>query len=292
MTDIEKLTPVDVKKQEREDVALWSVTTILGALDKPGLLYWTGEQAALAAVRQQATWRGMLEDEGDTCDHGSARYCGAVKWLRDARFRRAPGEKSAAELGTEVHAAAEEYVITGRRPDVSEDVEPFLRQFEAWCERVQPAYQAAEVTVYNPTYGYAGTADAFLTIQGQRLAGDYKTSQEPTDSKGNPKTPYPEVALQLAAYVGAEFAAAWRPRRFEKWRRRYYLLSEAERAAAVPVPEVDAGLAILITPEYCHGYVVDVGPTTFTSFLYVQEAFRWQQETSRTVIASKPLEVL
>ena len=284
--------PIDVPKPDEQDAQLWSVTTIIGALDKPALMYWSAEQAALAAVNQQATWQGMVTDEEDRCDHESADECGAVKWLRDARFRRTPGEKSAAKLGTEVHAACEEYVITGTRPEVADEVEPFLRRFEEWCDRNQPSYQAAEVTVYSPTYGYAGTCDAFLTIDGQRFIADYKTSRKSADSRGNARKPYPEqVALQLAAYANADFAAAWRPRRYEKWRRRYYLLSAAERAAAIPVPEVDAGLAIQITPEFCHAYPIDVGQETHTAFLYVIEAHRWLRETSRTVMAGEPLEV-
>lgn len=288
---IRRPAPEDVPRKGSDDAELWSVTTIIGALDKPGLMYWACEKSAVAAVNQQATWQGMVTDEGDACDHQSADTCSAVKWIRDARYRKVPGEKSDTEMGTDVHAACEEYVITGARPDVTADVEPYLRQFEDWCQRAQPAYQAAEMTVYSPTYGYAGTCDAVLTVGGVRAIVDYKTSRKVVDSRGNKRGPYPEVALQLAAYAHAEFAAAWRPRRFEKWRRRYYLLSEHERANAVAVPEVDAGLVIYITPEYCDAYIVDVSERVHRAFLYVLEAHRWQVETSRVVLARNPLEV-
>src|SRR5690606_17586071 len=117
--------------------------TIIGALDKPALIYWSAEQTARAAVEDLAVWKAMADRDPND----------AIDWLKKARFRTKPGERTAAELGTAVHEACEEYVLTGSRPDVEPDVEPFLIQFEKWCERVQPEYQAAEVTVYNPTYG-------------------------------------------------------------------------------------------------------------------------------------------
>lgn len=268
--------PVDLKDADPDDLRLWSVTTVIGALDKPALVYWSAEQTALAAVAAVKSLPQRIEEDGET---------ETVKWLTGARFRRPRGQRSATELGTAVHEACEEYALTGVRPDVDTEVAPFLDQFDRWLDRFQPSYQATEVCVYHPTYGYAGTADAFLTIDGTRFLADYKTSRTTVDGKGNLRTPYPEqVGLQLAAYAGAELAAVWRPRRMEKFRRRYYLLSEAERAQAVPVPTVDAGLAIQITPESCEAYPINISEPVFEAFLHVQEAARWVNETSKKVM--------
>lgn len=271
---------LDGQKPADDDERHWSVTTILGCLKAEGLLYWTAEEAAKAAVNSAASLQSRIEEEGREA---------VIKWLRDARFRRAKGERTAAELGTEVHAACEAYALTGQRPDVDAEVQPFLDQFDRWAQEFQPVYQAAEVTVYSPSYGYAGTCDAFLTVGGVRCIVDYKSSRKSFDNRGNPTTPYPEVALQLAAYRHAELAAVWRPRRMEQYRRRYYLLGQAEREMAVPVPEVDTGLVIHITPDHCDAYPVECGPDIFESFLFVQEAARWQFQTSKTVIG-RPLE--
>ncbi len=271
---------LDGQKPADDDERHWSVTTILGCLKAEGLLYWTAEEAAKAAVNSAASLQARIEEEGREA---------VIKWLRDARFRRAKGERTAAELGTEVHAACEAYALTGQRPDVDAEVQPFLDQFDRWAQEFQPVYQAAEVTVYSPSYGYAGTCDAFLTVGGVRCIVDYKSSRKSFDNRGNPTTPYPEVALQLAAYRHAELAAVWRPRRMEQYRRRYYLLGQAEREMAVPVPEVDTGLVIHITPDHCDAYPVECGPDIFESFLFVQEAARWQFQTSKTVIG-RPLE--
>lgn len=289
---------VEVTEPDQDDLILWSVTTIIGVLDKPALLYWAAEQTANAAIDSAATWQAMAQDEGRDV---------AVKWLRDARFRRPKTRLSDTAFGSVVHAACESYALTGERPSkdfvaqlvVDEggpqvDVEPetllvgkCIQQFDGWLQRFTPSYQATEVCVYCPEYGYAGQADAFLTIDGVRFIGDYKSSKNARDSQGRPKKPYPEqVGLQLSAYRNAEWAAVWRPRRFEKMRRRYYLLGADERELAVPVPEVDTGLVIQITPEACEAYPIRCDAEVHESFLFCLEAFRWMQETSKTVMTN------
>lgn len=277
---VEGATPAD------NDLQLWSVTTILGALDKPALLYWASEMAALAAVHSEATWRGMLADDDPSCRHTDAASCAAVRWLRDARNRKPKGMISATELGTLVHEACERYALTGTRPtDVAAEVIPYLDRFDEWLQRFGPSYQATEVAVFHPDLGYAGMTDAFLTIDGVRYIADYKTTRKVLDSQGRPSQPYPEqVGLQLAAYRWAEYAAIWRPRRAEKFRRRYYLLSPDERAMAVPVPQVDTGLVIHITPEACEAFPIVCDEAVFEAYLAVQDAARWVNQTSKNVM--------
>ena len=47
--------PIEVDKPEADDISLWSVTTIIGALDKPALMYWAAQQTADAAIDSSAT---------------------------------------------------------------------------------------------------------------------------------------------------------------------------------------------------------------------------------------------
>ncbi len=280
------LPAIDGAEQRPDDEAYWSVTTILGALDKPALLYWASEQAALAAVHSEATWRGMLADDDPDCRHTDAATCPALKWLRDARFRKPKGMRSATELGTMVHEACERYALTGTRPtDVDAEVVAYLDRFDEWLQAFGPSYQATEVAVFHPELGYAGTSDAFLTIDGVRYIADYKTTRKSLDSQGKPSTPYPEqVGLQLAAYRWAKYAAVWRPRRAEKMRRRYYLLGPDERAMAVPVPEVDTGLVIHITPSACEAFPIVCDEAVFEAYLAVQDAARWVNQGSKRVM--------
>lgn len=271
------LLPLDVPAPAPEDQRLWSVTTIINALDRPALMYWAAEMAAECAVSVRGSLDARVREEGEAA---------VVKWLRDARFRRPKDKRSATELGTAVHDACEAYAITGERPAVDDEVLPYVIQFEKWCQLFQPAYEAAEMTVFSPTYGYAGTLDAIATVAGSRVLIDYKSTRKSWDDKGEPTTPYPETALQLAAYRFAELAAAWRPRRTEIFRRRYYLLGPSERSLAVPVPAVDAGLVLHLTPDHAIAYPVKCGPDMHEAFLFVLEAARFVFETSKHVYGS------
>lgn len=271
---------VDQAKPDPLDERFHSVTTIIGALEKKALQYWSAEQTALSAVRVAGTLSGRIAEEGEDA---------VVKWLRDARFRRPKGQRSASELGTAVHDACESYALTGERPTVDADVLPYLEQFDRWCQVWQPIYLAAEAAVYNRTYGYAGTLDAIAVIGGQRVILDYKSSKRSVDADGKPTGPYPEVALQLAAYRHCELMATFRARRFEQYRRRYYLLNDIERAAGAEVPAVDGGIVIHITPDHCDARPVRCDSAVFEAFCFTLECFRWLQGLSKSVLGP-PLE--
>lgn len=287
---------VQASKPETDDVTLWSVTSILNALDKPALLYWAAEQTAKAAIASARSLPARVEEEGEDA---------VVKWLRDARFRSRKDELSAAQLGTTVHGLAERWVLDGARPDtdvIESDirhhvqiegdalatevvtVSAMLDHFGGFLDEFAPGFEAAELAVYSPTYGYAGTLDGIATIGGRRVVYDIKTTRKVTDSRGNPSGPYPEVALQLAAYRHAELAATWRPRRYERFRRRYYLLSATEQAASVPVPETDGAVVIHVSPAALTVRPVRTDTEVFRAFLHTIEIARWSQQTSSTVI--------
>ena len=271
------LKDIDVKKPEPDDLRLWSITTIIGALDKPALVYWAANETAKAAVRSVKSVAALVEE-------GNALQ--AIDMLKKARFSPPPGERTAAKLGTAVHEKLEEYALTGIMPEADAEITPFLVSFDRWCQKWQPEYIAAEMPVYSPTYGYAGTSDGIMKIGGMTVLFDYKTSKKSWDDKGKPTTPYPEVGLQIAAARYAEFAAQWRPRRLEEFRRRYYLLGPAEQASMTAVPEVDGGVAIHLTPEHCDAYPVRCDRDVHTAFLYVLEAARFQFEMSKTIIGA------
>lgn len=266
---------VDVAKPADDDLRMWSVTTIIGCLDKPALMYWAAGLTADAAIAQADYLAARIEHEGREK---------VWKDLRDARFSRPKGQRSATELGTAVHDACERYALTGVKPEVDAEVQPFLDQFDAWVQKWQPVYEAAEMTVYSPTYGYAGTLDAIMVVDGMRVICDLKTSRQSVDNYGKERGPYPEVALQLAAYRYAELAATWRARRYEYRKRRYYLLGDSEQTESVPVPKVDGGIAIHISPEHATAYPIKCGEDVHTAFLYIIEAARWSFEMSKTVI--------
>lgn len=259
-----------------DDRQYYSVTTLLRAMGSQGLIEWGAREVAGAALDNLGYLPTKLEHEG-------RQAC--INWLADARFRRDDGKRTATELGQAVHAACEHYALVGSMPEVDDEVAPFVDQFVRWMNDFRPQFEAAEMTVYSDRYGYAGTLDAIATVYGKRFVIDYKSSRDDRDKWGNLRTPYADsVALQLAAYRYADKVKPTPPRRFEKWRRRYYLLNPTEAEDCVPVPEVDAGLCIYITPDRCDAYPVTCDINVHRRFLYVAEIWRWQNQVSRNAM--------
>jgi hypothetical protein len=270
-----------------DDERFWSVTTIIKATGSDeGLINWSAQRTAQVALESEKVWQAIRESDGDDA---------AVKWLADARFKPPRGQRTATKLGSAVHAAIETLVVTGAPPAMGtplgpelglmdDEIIPYLASFDLFLDRFQPSFEAAELTVYNPSYRYAGTADGIAVVSGTTALIDYKTARDSWDARGNRKKPWADVGLQLAAYRHAEFAAVWRARRFEQYSRRYYLLNPEERAMALPMPKTDGGLVIHITPEHCDVYPVECDDEIFEAFLYSIEAARWSYTTSKRVI--------
>lgn len=257
---------------------LVSVTTIISALDKPALPAWAAKATARAAVENAGDLSRRVAQEGESS---------VVDWLAGARFRPAPGRRTAADLGTAFHAAAERFALTGERPSGEvdgADVESLFGPFESWWSTFKPRVVATELTVFNETQGYAGTCDLIAEVAGRRYLIDYKVRSASFDRRGDPVRPYPEVALQLSAYRHAEFCVEGEPRRSERGRRRQYLLGQPERQMAAPMPAVEAGVAIVVTPDHCTAYEVECGPAVFEAFRHLVAVSQWATEGSRRVI--------
>ena len=276
MTDgILRSEPIDVPKAERDDDRYYSVTTILKVLHAEGLERWKMRKVADAAIAARNSLATRVDEDG--MDE-------TVKWLTGAPYRSPKDARSAADKGTAFHAAAEELALTGRMPEVADDIKPFVIQFDRWLQKAQPEFLACEMTVYSPTYGYAGTADGIFKLQGATLGFDWKTHEHDRTANGNLVKPYGENALQLAAYFNADFAATWRARRTNIYQRRYYLLGQTERDMAVPVPPVDGCVVVNITGERCEAYPAIADESVFQQFLFILEAARWAFDMSRDVI--------
>lgn len=288
-------------KAEAGDEVFYSVTTILGVLDKPALINWAVSETATRCVAQLDKVRRRLDEEGS---EEAIALIEKLRWETGGLLRDS-------ELGTIAHQLFDQWATSGRRPDVEPELHPqhaingavlaeadritlqrMLDQFDkGFLQAFQPVYDACEVVVYNPAFRYAGQCDGFVRIKGMRLIMDYKTSRKSWTRDGKERGPYPEVGLQLAAYRWATHAAVWRARRYSAYSRRYYLLSANERELAVPVPEVDNGIAVYVTPDICRVHPVQCGrsndwtePGMFESFIYVREAARWLFDVAPEVV--------
>ena len=96
--------------------------------------------------------------------------------------------------GTDVHKIAEE-IIHGREVDVPDHLVAHVEGYVRWLDDFDVAPVLTERPVASRSLWYAGTFDAIVDMGGVRWGLDWKTS----------KGVYGSTALQVAAYMGAEF---------------------------------------------------------------------------------------
>ena len=200
-----------------------SVTTILStALNKPALPGWAAKVVAEEALANLPQIVRMSRTDRD----------GAIKFLKGRPYAQ---RDAAADAGTKAHALAEAYVLGQpyEVPDAKSDLGKTLQQFLRFLDDWKPAFEATEAVVANTTIGYAGSLDAIARIPGmgnRLLVIDYKTSKT---------GPYPEWALQTAAYARAEHL--WLP-----------------DGTKVPMPEVEGAAVLRLRPNFYALHPVEV----------------------------------
>lgn len=116
--------------------------------------------------------------------------------LRRDLWKAVQGQQQSRIIGIAVHRAAS----LGHAPDaVHPGIAPKLRQYLDWLEQSGAQIVGSEFQVWNLTEGYAGTADLMVRFgDGSLWIVDLKTG----------KGVYAEAALQLTAYLMAEFVGA------------------------------------------------------------------------------------
>lgn len=255
-----------------------SITTIIGKTGSPdGLIWWACDKTARFAIDNLDEW---IHEEPD--DQFSI--------LRKSRFRKVEGERSESELGSAIHAAFEYYLINQKRPKVDAEVLPYVDQFIAWCDTVQPESIAIEATCYNKTIGYAGTIDYIAKIDGVTCIIDWKTTRKSKDSRGKKSMPRAEaVALQLAAGRFSEFIAAHHARRYSGGGGRYYLLSEDEQASSIPTASlnIEAGVVVHVAADHFDPYPIRTDERVFDFFVNACEITRWLDVECKNVLGDR-----
>lgn len=119
-----------------------------------------------------------------------------VKALRAELWKATDGDGRKRILGVAVHQAASAGTsLEAAHPDVA----PLLQQYLDWREAAEAEVLASEFQVWNLTVGYAGTVDLLVRLADGSIAlVDLKTGDKL----------YAEMALQLTAYLMAEFVGA------------------------------------------------------------------------------------
>jgi hypothetical protein len=221
-----------------------SVTGILGIVDKSGpLVGWAKRETAACAVRNLDMLVKMRETGGDSA---------AVNWLKAIPdYQR----DTAASMGTRVHALAES-VARGQEVELTDEERPFIAAYQQFLKEWEPTYLAAEEMVASMTYRYAGTLDAIVAMAGDVWCLDTKTGAGV----------YPDTALQLAAYSGAEFIG--RP-------------GDTKRYS---IPKVTAYGVLHLRPEGYEVVPYNVTPRTFSAFLEALRLYRWREDEAPTIM--------
>ena len=138
------------------------VTTVLGVLAKPALISWAAKMAT-----EYITEHCEIEPE-----HG--RYLVSADDLEQAKKAHASKKDKAADIGTLVHGAVEQWIKNGTIPALNEDGMKMFNHFLKWAEGKK--FLASEQRVYSTVHFYAGTFDFLVEIDGKKYIGDLKTS--------------------------------------------------------------------------------------------------------------------
>lgn len=122
--------------------------------------------------------------------------------IKEAKGASARKRDQGGNTGTEVHAMVEQYlkgedVVMGKR---SPDVQNAFVAFVKWFDQSGAKVLSVEEVVYSQLYGYAGTHDCILEIDGKVYLCDLKTTNS---SKVAPNGVYAEYFVQLGAYAFA-----------------------------------------------------------------------------------------
>lgn len=174
----------DARFYPRHDAKFPSVTTICGVIDKPALVGWG---VKCMAEKLLALWKERPEEFSTTA------FKQIVKEAKSARFIVS---KEATDIGSRAHELTELYDL-GREEefDIEQERKEVRNCFNAYLDfldEMKWTPRHVELTVYHDRLRYAGTLDrVYSTPDGKRVLLDIKTS----------KALYPEVDLQLAAYV-------------------------------------------------------------------------------------------
>lgn len=174
------------------DQELDSVSSVVGTLDKPALLFWYEQQTAIGATRAHRSGEldGVPEDE-------------VADRLKILGLGASAARDMGADRGHIIHAVMET-LAAGHEPD--ESLVPFtalpwlLGARRAW-DIMEPDVHIVEGAVVHPGLGLAGRFDLIATIDGRRTLVDWKSGRGKVFDSAHYQTRLYSMALE---YSGIE----------------------------------------------------------------------------------------
>lgn len=153
---------------------------------KPGLMHWSKDEAI--------KWLKKLDRIPTEQDYEKASKAYLIK----SDFGK--------DVGTEVHGAIENYLVSDVTTSVSQDARKSFNAFLDWYTNTNAKKIAVEQAVYSRSKGYCGKYDALLELDGKKVLVDFKTTNISPYAlkKGKEWTGlYPEDFMQLGFYSKA-----------------------------------------------------------------------------------------
>jgi hypothetical protein len=225
------------------------VTSVLGVIDKSGaLMTWAARQAAeaLLAIHDSPGLDDLIGKVGR--DGVIKAATSRANWQRD----------EAAQLGTRVHALADQYAVTGmftKADGLSDATYAYVENYAEWWDALGWKLRLSEAVVVSPAVpgvheGWGGTFDLLcFDADGRTVLADIKTG----------KGVYREAILQLAAYGMAQY------------------VSPMGAAEVYPMPNVDRYCVIHVTKDGVRPIEIDVGPQEWAAWLSTLDLYRWTE---------------
>lgn len=219
------------------------VTSVVGMLPKDFLKFWAAKLVAETAV----------DSLGEVVSIAMRDREAAIDYLK-----RAPSRNTgkAANVGTDVHDLFERMAKGEDVGRVHPDLRPYVDHFEEFLTEFEPEFVFLEETVWSEKHRYAGSFDAIMTIGGETVVGDWKTTRSGV---------HEEVALQLSAYRYADYLV--RP-----------------DGGTIPMPKLDGGAVLHVRPEGWKLVPVKCDEEIFEFFLHLREVFEWEKGEKSKVI--------
>lgn len=232
-----------------------SVTSLIGGgLPKPALVPWAAGAVADYVVDNLDE---VIRDHEASRERLRYRLKGLPNAARD----------EAAVRGTEIHALAER-IVHSESVEVPDRLLPYVNGYVSWLDKhgVEPIL--TEQSVGSRLDNYAGRVDCIARVDGRVLGLDWKTS----------KGVYSSTALQVAAYVRAEFT-----------------VSDGDPDTELAIPEVEGTAVVHITADgtdaYWLGRTPDEIGEAYQDFLAVAAVARrikridgtWSRDEGRAV---------
>ena len=168
------------------DKVVYGVTSIIGVLDKPALIYW--------AVNMAVDFLGNNWQAGKSYDEVEIKTL-----LEDARRAHRIRKDKTADIGEMIHSWIEKYIRARieKKPvpkkPVNKEMKNAIDGFFNWAKKNKVELINCEQKIYSKKYKYAGTYDLEAMVDGKRTIIDFKTG----------KAIYPEMVLQASAYLQA-----------------------------------------------------------------------------------------